>query len=733
MNLISFLNRSSTGQGDEGEIVATGPAPVTRYRRRLWRWLSVLLVVCCIVAVALTWIRPSELGQGLAGAATVSASSTGAGFSARNAVTSGRPEQPGAAWQSAGETVGAWLELAWSRSVEIHNVVLVRNALTEPGVTEGFLQFGDGSYLQVRFDPNSRITSVPVTSRTVDRLRFTASTTNPGAQHVAIAEVLVNADSAGSVVVDRAPGGNVALTATSRIGPAAGANDSRALHDGSGGPDSAGIGDEWHVEHPEGAWAQLSWSTPREVSTIELLGGPSGAHLTAATVSFSDGAQLPIGAVLPDPDRPTILSFMPRVTTSLRLTIDRVAGSGALALAEWRVYQRGATPARETAHGATPSSSASTSSVCPRSASDPGRSEIEVHCPVSGSVVSDSTTLSIGVPGGYRSVSADVWPAEDDAPSTPTVRSDVDAAGQASVDLDLTSVPAGPLTVAVYADGPARAAKVAYFQLFKRGSLSGDVPSSAPAAGRTLVYAEEFNRPVSLSRTGLGAEYAAAKPVFDGAQDFGDGVFADPARGFGNVRVVDDHYLRIDAEPLPDGFADPGGWGRQHLGGLLASARPGGSGFSAQYGYFEARMLVPAANGTWPAFWMLPSDNLVELKHVVAEVDAVELYGHDPQGACHSSHEYHDGKAGGGVARCGERFVSARQALSWHTYGVSISPSTLRYYIDGHEVATAPQVQGGGAPMFFMVNLALGGGWPVALQPVQNRATLYVDYVRVYV
>jgi hypothetical protein len=35
--------------------------------------------------------------------------------------------------------------------------------------------------------------------------------------------------------------------------------------------------------------------------------------------------------------------------------------------------------------------------------------------------------------------------------------------------------------------------------------------------------------------------------------------------------------------------------------------------------------------------------------------------------------------------------------------------------------------------MFFMVNLALGGGWPIDLAAVQDRATAYVDYVRVYV
>lgn len=224
---------------------------------------------------------------------------------------------------------------------------------------------------------------------------------------------------------------------------------------------------------------------------------------------------------------------------------------------------------------------------------------------------------------------------------------------------------------------------------------------------------------MALSRTGAGADYASGKPTDRGAEDFGDAPFSAD-----NVKNVDGRYLGIDVTPGP-------GAG-QHLGGLLASARQGGSGFSAQYGYFEARMLAPAARGTWPAFWMLPSDNLVAPQPAVAEIDAVELYGHEPQGACHSTHDYQGGKDGG-VADCGPRFSTPRDALSWHTYGVSITPSDITFFIDGMVVATAPQVRGGRAPMFFLLDLALGGGWPVDLQATQDRARLYVDYVRVHV
>src|SRR6185369_9591912 len=106
------------------------------------------------------------------------------------------------------------------------------------------------------------------------------------------------------------------------------------------------------------------------------------------------------------------------------------------------------------------------------------------------------------------------------------------------------------------------------------GATAGaDAPPSGPAAGRTLLYAEEFSAPVFLSRTGAGADYASGKPTWRGAEDFGEAVFADPQQGFDNVRVIDNRYLRIDVKPMPDGFADPQGWNRNHIGGLLASAR----------------------------------------------------------------------------------------------------------------------------------------------------------------
>jgi hypothetical protein len=464
----------------------------------------------------------------------------------------------------------------------------------------------------------------------------------------------------------------------------------------------------------------------------------SPGALAQGTLTFGDGAQLPVGAVLADPNRPTIVSFMPTVTRSIRLSLGEVTGSGRVVLSELRAYQRGAVPVRSLV-------SPSAELVRPANAScgspegGPVTSGPAVRCPRTGSVVAGSSVdLQVATePGepGYSSIVATVWPAEIAVPVGSGVRGTPGSSGLTNLTVDVGDVPPGPFTVHVQAKGLGRPTKTTFFQLY-RGTVDGrtaDVPSSVAARGRSLVFAEEFSRPLTISRMGYEADYAAAKPTHATAEDFGEAIFADPAKGLDILGVVDRQYLRVEVQPVPQGMADPQGWRRTRLGGLLSSARQGGSGFSAQYGYFEARMLAPAAPGTWPAFWMMPSDNLIKSQPVVAEIDAVELYGHEPTGACHSTHEHRGGTDTGGIAQCGTRFETERAALSWHTYGVSISPTDITFFIDGRVVATAPQVEDGGSPMFFMVNLALGGGWPVDLEAVQERAVLYVDYVRVYV
>ena len=711
------------------------PTPDAVGPRRRWRWLGlVALLVLAVIAVVTVW-RPPESGAGLAGEAVVTASSTRRGVSARDIVTSGSTSAPGAVWQSNDETIGAWVELSWSHAHHLRQLTVVRNSLEEPGMTSGVLSFEDGSFLQFALSPTSPTTRISFAPRMASRVRMTVTGVEDGTRHVTVAEILTGTSpSTQDVVLDQATDGNAALSALATQSAGSSASDPRALQDGTGAPGTAGTGAVWRTARPLNSWVQLEWAEPRELTSVAVVGSAdSVAALSEATLTFGDGVQLPIGAVLADPNRPTIVSFMPRVTRSIRLTLEGVAGSGGVALSELRAYQRGAVPVRTLTSSPDPIRPVSASCGAPEGG--PVTSGVAVRCPRTGSVVAGaSVDLQVSAAPGYSSVVATVWPGEEAAPAGPSVGSAPDPSGVATLTMDVGVIPPGPFTVQVQAKGSGRQTKTIFLQLYRGAadSRASEVPSSVAAHGRSLVFAEEFNEPVSITRTGFQADYAAAKPTHGGAEDFGDAIFADPEKGFDTLGVVDSQYLRVEVQPAPAGLADPQGWGRTRLGGLLSSGRQGGSGFSAQYGFFEARMLAPAAPGTWPAFWMLPSDNLIKAQPAVAEIDAVELYGHEPTGGCHSTHEYRGG-ADGGIAQCGKRFDTERAALSWHTYGVSLTPTDITFFIDGRVVATAPQVEGGGAPMFFLVNLALGGGWPVDLRAVQERAVLHVDYVRVYV
>lgn len=731
-----------TGSASVRHFRSTRSGPQSRPATWAHSRFVAVIALAFVVVVVLSLITWRFLERPPADAATAgtraTASSTAIGYSPDNAVS----DEPGQEWRSSGETVGAWIELSWARPQTVQRVTLTRNAVDEPGITEGYLSFGDGSFQQARLSTSSTTTVVTTTPRPAASLRFTATSVSPGASDVALEKIGVDfGETVGGAVAGGSADGNEAPAAMVQTDQAG--SDPRSLVDGSGSAGLTGTGEPWTVPEPRpGMSFEMRWDRPRDLSSVELMGGvPGGSTVAEATVTFDDGSSMPVGAVEADPRHPTTVSFMPRTTTSIRVTVNDLSGSGALSLGEVRTYRRGATPVLESGVGpagggpaVSPVAALPPATCAPNSpsAAPPSPSApLVVTCPASVSVADGVVQLQAGVASGYQQVTARIWPADAGAPTVGPVTAAAAPTGPTTLPIDLSSVPPGPMTVAVEATGANMSSATVYLQLYRPGRSAELLPPTAAAIGRTLVYGEEFDRPVSLRYDGRGADYAAAKPNSYGAEDFGAAVFPDPALGFDTVGVLDG-MLQIRTQPSPAGYEDPGGYGRRDIGGLLASARSGGSGFAAKYGYFEARMLAPAAPGTWPAFWMLPAGNLVRPLDPLAEIDVTEMYGHDPAGACHSTHEFR-GDDDGGVAACGERFPSARDALTWHTYGAAVLPTGITFFIDGQVVATAPQVAGGDQPMFFMLDLALDGGWPVDLTGVQGRTALYVDYVRVYV
>jgi beta-glucanase (GH16 family) len=151
-----------------------------------------------------------------------------------------------------------------------------------------------------------------------------------------------------------------------------------------------------------------------------------------------------------------------------------------------------------------------------------------------------------------------------------------------------------------------------------------------------------------------------------------------------------------------------------YMSGMISSRGT----FSQLYGYFEARVKLPAGKGLWPAIWLLPADYSWP-----PEIDIMESIG-DPMKAWMTVHS----------GRAKTPGVEVHPILpGFHTYAVSWDPQNVIFYLDGQETQRNPTPADMTKPMFVMANLAVGGVW--AGPPDQNTrlpAKFSVDFIRVY-
>ena len=705
--------------------------------------------ILAIVITALVAIVAPGPGSPRVLGAHLSASSSEAGYLPDAVVdgsdaTANASASVGGEWRPLGNPLGSWINLEWSKDTTISRIVISRSTDSVRKIASGMLSFSDGSSLLVSFPADKNRVDVNFFPRSATSARFTVTGLAQTATQAAIAELQLFGSPTTTLPHDENSDGNAAANAQVTASSTASSRKVGALIDTPRPTKRGDVGATWLGSSAgTGSWVQLTWDRPRQLSSIQLTGSAQSlSSIITGRIDFSDGSTVPVAAVLSDRDRPTTVAFAPRSVTSARFVVNRASGQGAVALSEIAAYDSGATPPRFAE--AVPASPSTTIQATSCNTAGPATGTIVVICPKTDASINGTATISVTALG-IAKVNARILPgvASQAISDLPVVSAIPNAStGAAKLMVDASMAPHGPFTVRLQgyesaADGslPISAA-VTYLELYNAGGKStgssapsAKPPASAQSTGMTLAYDDEFTSPISLSRTGSGADYAASKPAWDGAQEFGDAIFADPALDLGNVSVVGNDYLRLTASARPASFDSPDS--RAYVGGIISSSRVGGSGFSAQYGYFEARMYSPAGVGTWPAFWMLPAGNLAAAAKTVAEIDAVEIYGHNPVATCQSTHAYISGSESRNI-HCGIRFSNVVKALRWHTYGVRIAPGVLTYYIDGVVVATIPQVAGGDQPMFFMVNMELGGGWPIDLSATGERTSLYVDYVRVY-
>ena len=236
---------------------------------------------------------------------------------------------------------------------------------------------------------------------------------------------------------------------------------------------------------------------------------------------------------------------------------------------------------------------------------------------------------------------------------------------------------------------------------------------------------------------------------------------------------IEDGVLNIVALPAEEGAEKP-----------YTSARLN-TRYNADftYGRFEMRAKLPSGQGSWPAFWMMPTDEeygtwprsgeidileAVNLK-TVAEDGTVEGNIH---GTLHYGREWPNNSSSGKAYTFPE---GMNPADDFHTYAIEWQEGEIRWYVDGYLYATQRRSevrynskdepvglkhkgwfaeyfeQGSGeltthwdtAPFdkdfYLILNNAVGGDWPENVNNLGVDAAAFaegqsfeIDYVRVY-
>jgi len=257
-----------------------------------------------------------------------------------------------------------------------------------------------------------------------------------------------------------------------------------------------------------------------------------------------------------------------------------------------------------------------------------------------------------------------------------------------------------------------------------RGADATSAPESIYSAltePSRLTFDDEFTTFTSSADGSIGwmtryhyeGESARALPD-NGESEF----YSDPSTGV-NPFDVKGGILRITAARASRN-SNP--YDLPYTSGIITTYKS----FSQTYGYFEICARLPAGQGLWPAFWLLP----IAMDYT-SELDVFEVLGHTPAEMYFTTHDKTDGKWTGYI----QKLKVADTSAGFHSYGVDWEPKTITLFIDGVAVATASTPSTMNSPMYMLVNLAVGsaGSWPGSPdETTQFPAVLEVDYVRAY-
>lgn len=168
------------------------------------------------------------------------------------------------------------------------------------------------------------------------------------------------------------------------------------------------------------------------------------------------------------------------------------------------------------------------------------------------------------------------------------------------------------------------------------------------------------------------------------------------------------------------------------------------SKFAFQYGRIEVRAKLPVEAGTWPAIWTLGA-NIDEVGNYFddqygsvgwprcGEIDILEQRGADKANTIAYFHWFDTGS--NGYQNAGNNFFSLPTATTdFHVYSLRWNEQSLRVFADDVLVYELENTESRpyDDPHYLLLNIAMGGTLGGSIPGDFNRATMEVDYVRIY-
>jgi beta-glucanase (GH16 family) len=252
----------------------------------------------------------------------------------------------------------------------------------------------------------------------------------------------------------------------------------------------------------------------------------------------------------------------------------------------------------------------------------------------------------------------------------------------------------------------------------KTGAVSAANPPKAPSLFEAKpCWADEFSKP--------GLPDPAKWSYDTGGTGWGNNEWQNYTAGPNSV--VKDGFLTITARKEDRGQA-------HYTSARIVTKGKG----DFLYGRFEARIKLPPGRGTWPAFWMLPTDNVYGIWPNSGEIDIMEHVGFNENLIHISTHckayyfKLNTQKT--------DTLRVANVCSQFHLYRVDWTPKAIQGFVDNKLVFTVKNEHAGFEKWPFdkrfhlLLNVAVGGDWG-ATKGVDDGifpTSMVVDYVRVY-